>query len=315
MSAVNPLLFKCIALTLFSVLAIPVSGQEPVRHELIRGDLPPGVAADYSLMSNRALRHHVQPVQVIVPQSATVEVAHGDGFAGRTQESMSVGLLVGPVYRFKVSNLPIDGHQQDSLYPSVELINRLYPPAGLANEFPIQVVLTTQDLKLALEGQMVTRVIYLENPRGPLPNKHVKGLQPSFDIGGGEDPLRVAEDLGRPMAIVRLGSRTPMPGDLADHFHFGAPNPTILPLPSRFLSARKQRQPVSSNDLALAPAPVVASDTPHPMVSGSNAPGEPVVTASRVQPAGYTTDNGGRRMTVTPQTGVAPISQSHGTNR
>ena len=41
------------------------------------------------------------------------------------------------------------------------------------------------------------------------------------DISGYEDPLRVAEGLGRPMAIVRIGSRQPLPNELQEFAFYG----------------------------------------------------------------------------------------------
>ena len=157
-----------------------------------------------------------------------IEVGGNGGYFNATEKSVSVGMMVGPVYRFRITNLPLPGQQAKELYPSIEIINRLYAPQGLEREFPIQVALDRDDLQQAIEGRMVTKVIYLEDPKGSYPHKHIEGLQPSFDIGGGADPLREAEKLGRPMAILRMGSRVPMPGDPAEQFDFGTPKPQIL---------------------------------------------------------------------------------------
>jgi hypothetical protein len=60
-----------------------------------------------------------------------------------------------------------------------------------------------------LSGRFVTRVIYLEDPNNPLPTRDTPGFQRYFDVASGEDPLKVADRLGRPLAILRMGSRTP----------------------------------------------------------------------------------------------------------
>lgn len=214
-----------------SLLCDSAYAQRPIRHELIRSDMPPGVAADLYRMNNRSLNGHVQPVQLLVPDECVIEVGGNGGYFNATEKSVSVGMMVGPVYRFRITNLPLPGQQAKELYPSIEIINRLYAPQGLEREFPIQVALDRDDLQQAIEGRMVTKVIYLEDPKGSYPHKHIAGLQPSFDVGGGADPLREAEKLGRPMAILRMGSRVPMPGDPAEQFDFGTPTPQILAPP------------------------------------------------------------------------------------
>ncbi len=204
---------------------------QPKNHELTRGDMAPGVVADIARMSNPQLEGHVQPVRVIAPKGSLVGVGTSDGYVETSSSKTSVGLTVGPVYRFKVTNIP--NRPGFELYPSVEVLNRLAPPEGLENEFPIQVVISQSDLEEALEGRMVTKVVYLEDPRTALPHRHWEDKQPYFDVGGGEDPLRVAQRLGRPMAILRIGSRIPMPSDAGERFGFNAPSPKILPAPEQ----------------------------------------------------------------------------------
>ena len=56
------------------------------------------------------------------------------------------------------------------MYPTIEVINRLYPPQGLENHFPVPVHFTLEELEMALSGRMVTRVIYLEDPQSACPS-------------------------------------------------------------------------------------------------------------------------------------------------
>ena len=248
--------------------------QEPVRyrpyqprnHEFTRADMAPGVVADIARMSNPRLEGHVQPVRVLVPNGARVGVRMSNGYVETNGSKASVGLMVGPVYRFKVTN--IFNRPGRELYPSVEILNRLNPPKGLENDFPIEVVISQSDLEEALEDRMVTKVIYLENPDTALPHRHLPDKQPYFDIGGSEDPLRVAEGLGRPMAILRIGSRVPMPSDFGEQFGFNAPGPKLLPSP-RPLSSEAQRATIE---------PAISSVRPLRMPSRTNTAG-PVRTA------------------------------------
>lgn len=220
---------RIICLSVASTVALAASitiAQQPIRHELIRGDMPPGLAADYSRMSNPALQRHVQPVRVIGPLGSRVDIAVQDGFIQSNASKVSIGMAIGPVYRFKITNIPQNTGKE--IYPSIEILNRLNPPEGLEKEFPIEVVISEDDLTQAIRGRLVTKVIYLENPETALPHRHRANKQPYFDVGGSEDPLRASEKLGRPMAILRLGSRIPLPSDQMAQFNFHSPRPSIL---------------------------------------------------------------------------------------
>lgn len=243
-------LAKVVSMTLalvtlaFGGSTLMAQSNRPVRHEFIRGDMPPGLAASYYRMNNRSLENHEQPVQVVAPRGTLVEVPAQGGFVQSNDYKVNVGLMIGPVYRFKLTNIP--EHPGKELYPSVEVINRLHPPKDLVTEFPIQVVLNPEDLSQALDGRMVTKVIYLEDARTALPHQHREESQPYFDVGGAEDPLRAAEQMGRPMAIVRIGSRVPLQGEQGQ-FNFGAPSPRILPNPAGAgAAASKQPTPPMS---------------------------------------------------------------------
>ena len=76
-------------------------------------------------------------------------------------------MLIGKVYRFRVTG--IKRNEGFEVFPTVEVINRMYPPKGQATRFPIPIQLTEEELALAISGRFVTRVIYLEDPRTALP--------------------------------------------------------------------------------------------------------------------------------------------------
>jgi hypothetical protein len=229
----HPFANKLILLAVTSTLlmsAASVSAQQRVRHHLIDGNMVPGAAADHYRLGNPALRGHVQPVRLITPQGTNIEVGTGNSFIQTNASKASLAMQIGPVYRFKLTNVP--RYEGQSLYPSIELLNRLHPPQGLENEFPVEVVLTQNDIVDAMRGSLVTKVIYLENPETALPQRHMADQQPSVDIGGARDPLREAERLGRPMAILRIGSRIPLPTDEVNLFNFNAPLAIQLPDPT-----------------------------------------------------------------------------------
>ena len=220
-------LARIFSLAILLQLTASTYGQRPYeRHSLIRGDMPPGVAADLYRLSNPELNYYTQPVRIVVPDEARVEVGDNGSFTETFSSRVTVGMSVGPVYRLKVTNIPRNPGQE--LYPSIEVLGKLNPPAGLENEFPIQVNISLDDLEQAIEGRMVTKVIYLENPETALAQRHVEDHQPYFDVRGNEDPLRAAERLGRPMAIMRIGSRIPTNTQEDAGFGFHSPAPVMV---------------------------------------------------------------------------------------
>ena len=123
------------------------------------------------------------------------------------KESVLAGMQIGYVYRIRVANIP--DHAGEEVFPTIELVDRLYPPPGQAARFPVPIELTAEELALALEGRFVTRVIYLEEPGTALPVKDEPKKQRYFEIAAGQDPLKVADQMGRSVAILRMGSRVP----------------------------------------------------------------------------------------------------------
>jgi hypothetical protein len=114
-------------------------------------------------------------------------------------------------------------HTGAEVFPTIEVVNRLYAPRGQETRFPVIIELTQDDLNQALDGKFVTRVVYLEDPKQALPAKSGEG-QEWFDVGPGKDPLAVADVLGRPMAIARLGGRVPEQQEEPDlGFLYGCP--------------------------------------------------------------------------------------------
>jgi hypothetical protein len=119
-----------------------------------------------------------------------------------------VGLRIGAVYRLTVTNIP--NRPGLEIFPTVELIDRLYPPPGLALRYPIPIELTLEELELASRGAFVTRVIYIEDPYQALPVRYNRGNeQPWMEAPPAEDPLVTADRFGRPVAILRIGGRVP----------------------------------------------------------------------------------------------------------
>lgn len=251
-----------------------VEAQTPIRHNAMRGDLPPGVAGDMARMQDPSLDSHLQPVRVIAPDGTLLEIGVDQGFINVNASRVSLGMFVGPVYRLKISNIP--QHWDKQLYPSVEILGKLNPPEELKNEFPIEVVISGDDLKQAIDGNMVTKVVYLEDPDNALPHKHLANQQPFFDVGPSTDPMRAARKLGRPIAILRIGSRIPTSNDRAE-FNFHAPEPQLLPEPQMTVPNPKWEEPVEFQPLRMPQRnpfnnPVIPGNSSVPIVPGEVVP-------------------------------------------
>ena len=135
-------------------------------------------------------------------------------------------MLIGAVYRLRVINIP--GAEGLEVFPTIEIIDRLYAPLRQEHEFPIPIEITADDLESALAGKFVTRVVYLEDPESPLPVADRPRQQRSFDVGPRDNPLEMADELGRPMAILRLGGRVPGSEGPDAAFLYGSPPMMVI---------------------------------------------------------------------------------------
>lgn len=170
--------------------------------------MPPGAIGNLRLLRGGPLSGYFQPVRIRAPEGARIALAEEAGFNEGGSNSALVGMLIGPVYRLRVSGFsPADPSHE--VFPTVEIIDRLYPPAGMALRYPVPIELTAEELRMADEGMFVTRVIYVENPSQALPVDDRPGEQQWVEAPRGADPLVVADELGRPIAILRIGGRVP----------------------------------------------------------------------------------------------------------
>lgn len=232
----------------WAVMVCFVSGptaaaQSPPKHWLHAGATPPGAIGSQRLARGGPLSGYFQPVRIRAPQGARIALAEEGGFGAPQWDEVLVGMQIGPVYRMRVSDLPADPGQE--VFPTVEVIDRLYPPEGLSQRYPIEVELTEDELDMAARGMFVTRIIYLEDPFQALPVSYEETEgQPWVEAPHGTDPLVIADELGRPVAILRIGNRIPTRSNIDDYvapplIHYGGDatlkqtfrhGPTLAPL-------------------------------------------------------------------------------------
>ena len=185
--------------------------------------MPPGAIGSWRLGRGGPLSGYFQPVAIRAPQGALISTATRGRFDHPEPSPVTVGMLVAPVYRLRITQIP--HHPGLEVFPTVEIIDRLYPPVGEVLRFPIPIAISQEELELALDGKFVTRVIYVEDPDRALPVAELPDEQNWFDVEPDQDPLEVADRLGRPIAILRMGGR--LPGDAGPDAQFLHGSPPV----------------------------------------------------------------------------------------
>jgi hypothetical protein len=231
-----------VAATLAVAIGTPTANAQLSRgRKLIDSRMALGVASQRTLFSNKDLLNHVQPVRLLTPEGSSVGIFANGSTTSSTGSAVSVGVKAGLLYRFKVDF--VDDQQMRTVYPSIELLDRLYPPEGQENQFPIPVVLSKDDLQQASAGKMVTKVIYLESAEGAVVRGASDREQPYFDVDGSEDPLHVAKGFGKPLVILRIGSRIPTQEELNQPSAFDSALPVNLPDPMERINLSETASP------------------------------------------------------------------------
>ncbi len=200
---------------------IALSAEPPVHHGWA-GVLVPGAMGSAQLERGGPIPGYFQPIQIIAPKGVAVSMAVDGQFSEPLPAPVEAGMLIGAVYRLKVTRIPL--HVGMEVFPTIEVVDRTYPPRGQELRFPIPVELTQQDLELASRGSFVTRVVYIENPNGAIPHQS-DAMHPSwFDAPPRDDPFTVASSMGRPVVILRIGGRTPTDSESPDaQFIYNSP--------------------------------------------------------------------------------------------
>jgi hypothetical protein len=228
----SPLLYIAL-ICITTVVALPTAAQEPAslhdRHFRDSGLHPPGQVGRGLLSRGGPILGYFQPIEIRAAQGTRLAFVANGQFGPPLLAPTKAGMLIGAVYRIKMTNIP--GLAGVEIFPSIEVINRIYPPRGLAAKFAIPIHLSQREIEMAVQGFFVTRVIYLEDPTNPIPVDEPIGRQRTLDIGYTEDPLHVADKLGRPVAILRIGSRSPQLNAQTGRFMFSSPPIQIIATP------------------------------------------------------------------------------------
>lgn len=149
----------------------------------------------------------------------------------------TAGLCVGFVYRVKISELK--DFPGVELYPTIELIDRLHPPRGREVEFAVPITLTSEEISAALDGRLVTKVIYLEQPDRAAPIANTTAARTQL-ARPRDNTLALADEAGRPMVIVRLGGRLPDAAAIHSGFYGSGAPVQFLAQPTEKLEASRR---------------------------------------------------------------------------
>jgi uncharacterized repeat protein (TIGR01451 family) len=218
---VSTLLLAAIHLSLFPTRSAAQEG----RYVPFDQNAPPGRIGLWVGQVGRGLGGVLQPVQIVLPSKGAVTVYNGGpetavNLGSPAQFSVGVGFI----YRLRISGMPeFPGVE---LYPTIETIDRLHPPPGRAQEFPVPVHFSADEIETALSGRLVTRVIYLEQPQLAVTGDLTQAMLNRF-LPPDRNLLIEADRSGRPMILVRLGGRTPDESP-ADSEFFERPAPFKL---------------------------------------------------------------------------------------
>jgi len=206
----------------------------------------PGTAAGMVQMAGRADPTWFQPLRVQLEDGGAVSIFHSQPATPFKQPSPAqFGVLVGHLYRLKIEGIP--GLPGITLYPTIEIVDRLHPPQGQKHNFPVLIHIDRRDIDQALVGNLVTRVVYLEQPTIAAPFELDRSTR-TRNLDRMDNALLQADRYGRPMVILRLGGRLPSPHGESQRF-WGTGGPVTLSKPVTGAMGERQSEPQAVHEV------------------------------------------------------------------
>lgn len=150
----------------------------------------------------------VLAVKIVAPTGVRITALPGSPLAKQYGEQVLVGLRPGYAYRFELAGVGREG--QGMLYPEVEVRGTLVLRPGMRlMEHFAGIAFSNRDLDRVMNGTLITKVIYLEDPTKALPIRSNPDQPHEIPEETEEAAIRAAFEHGRLVAIVRLGNRKP----------------------------------------------------------------------------------------------------------
>src|SRR6188474_316753 len=106
-------------------LAASLSAAPPDVHYWHAGRTPPGAIGSQQLLRGGPLPGYFQPVEILAPQGVLISTAAEGSFNQGQPGPLTVGMLIGSVYRLRVARIPTEPGAE--VFPTIEVIDRLYP--------------------------------------------------------------------------------------------------------------------------------------------------------------------------------------------
>lgn len=218
-------LVAAVAISFATLAVLPETGlgqERTGRYYPLDHRKPLGEVGRWSVAARPSVVGYVQPVQVRLPSEGEISFyRNGASSAVTLPAPAQAGMQVGYAYRLKISNLP--DHPGVEIFPTIELLGRLHPPEGLKDKYPVPIEITAEEIEAVIQDQMVTKVVYLEQPQLANPTRQVNGKMHVEPLDTEVNLLEAADMRGRPIALLRMGGRIPDPSSPDDEFYTSSP--------------------------------------------------------------------------------------------
>jgi uncharacterized repeat protein (TIGR01451 family) len=145
-------------------------------------------------------------VQFAEPAGMSVTFYQGRARPRKLLTPCTVGLRPGYVYRVKLTDIP--DYPTGVLFPTLDVRGSLcMPPQVSAAKHPAPFVLSARDLQDVTGNNVLTKIIYLEDPETAVPVQSRPGEPVAeTEVPLGRDLLQESRQYGRPLFGWRLGN-------------------------------------------------------------------------------------------------------------
>lgn len=218
----------------------------------------PGVAAYWNTAIDPNRCCQMQVTEFLLPAGGEIAILQ-PGAESALPAPAQGELQVGCTYRARISGMT--DFPGIELYPTIEMLDHLHAPAGKEREFPVPVEFTAEDIEMALQNRLVTKVIYLEQPDLAVPESQQGGPRVT-NFAPRVNLMQRADELGRPIAIIRLGGRIPNLANPEPGFFGDGPAAVLSPSPDK--ASKTTQAPAASGEFAALPAaPPLRRESPY----------------------------------------------------
>ena len=151
--------------------------------------------------------------KVLIPSECRVTFYSAGSRSHRFNGAVTVGLRASHRYAIAVSD---PNEPRREFYGTIEVLRApLLPPDTKPGESPVPLRFSSDDLQALISGQMVTKIVVLEDPEIALPTPAVTDEPQIHEATLDEDAIDLAKRLGHMVLMVRMGNRIPTAQELS----------------------------------------------------------------------------------------------------